>query len=62
MKNCLWFLIRRDQRDGYNFTQSEKSAGNYYPLVTGIVIKVRRKSERMRYLIIKFRMKNKIYN
>ncbi|CAF3366114.1 unnamed protein product [Rotaria sp. Silwood1] len=29
----------RDQRDGYRFKQSEKSAGNYYPLVTGIMIK-----------------------
>jgi hypothetical protein len=34
------FFIRRDQRDGYTFSQSEKSAGNYYPLVTGIIIKV----------------------
>jgi hypothetical protein len=34
-------LPRRDQRDGYKFTQSVKSAGNYYPLVTGILIKVR---------------------
>lgn len=30
---------RRDQRDGYTFTQSIKSAGNYYPLVSGIVLK-----------------------
>ncbi|CAF1567664.1 unnamed protein product [Rotaria magnacalcarata] len=29
----------RDKRDGYHFSQSEKSAGNYYPLVTGIIIK-----------------------
>ncbi|CAF3219791.1 unnamed protein product [Rotaria socialis] len=29
----------RDQRDGYRFSQSETSAGNYYPLVTGIIIK-----------------------
>ncbi|CAF4185154.1 unnamed protein product, partial [Adineta steineri] len=29
----------RDRRDGYNFTQSEPSAGNYYPLVTGILMK-----------------------
>ncbi|CAF4688271.1 unnamed protein product [Rotaria sp. Silwood2] len=28
----------RDQRDGYRFKQSEQSAGNYYPLVTGIMI------------------------
>ena len=32
-------FLRRDQRDGYTFSQSEASAGNYYPLVTGIIIK-----------------------
>jgi len=41
----LVFFTRRDQRDGYYFMQTEKSAGNYYPLVTGIVIKVRREKE-----------------
>lgn len=34
-----FLFFRRDQRDGYAFFQSEASAGNYYPLVTGIIIK-----------------------
>ena len=37
-------FIRRNQRDGYNFTQSENSAGNYFPLVTGILLKVRKRN------------------
>jgi hypothetical protein len=45
-------FIRRNQRDGYTFSQSEKSAGNYFPLVTGILLKVRRK-KRKRVIINK---------
>ncbi len=58
------FFIRRDQRDGYNFSQSEKSSGNYYPLVTGIIIKVKWKTNKKKEGFIKYilRMKNKIYN
>lgn len=39
-------FIRRNERDGYNFTQSENSAGNYFPLVTGILLRVREKEMR----------------
>ncbi|CAF3662360.1 unnamed protein product [Adineta steineri] len=37
----------RDRRDGYNFTQSEPSAGNYYPLVTGILMKDKKQDLQM---------------
>jgi hypothetical protein len=54
--NISFFFLRRDQRDGYNFTQSEKSAGNYYPLVTGIIIKVRREKQKEKEFIIKMNL------
>ncbi|UJR27289.1 hypothetical protein I4U23_008584 [Adineta vaga] len=38
---------KRDQRDGYTFAQSEASAGNYYPLVTGIILKDEKKDLQM---------------
>ncbi|CAF1488980.1 unnamed protein product, partial [Adineta steineri] len=37
----------RDRRDGYNFTQSEPSAGNYYPIVTGILMKDKKQDLQM---------------
>ncbi|CAF0757101.1 unnamed protein product [Adineta ricciae] len=38
---------KRNQRDGYNFTQSENSAGNYFPLVTGILLRDKKKDLQM---------------
>ena len=57
--------IRRNQRDGYNFTQSENSAGNYFPLVTGILLRVGRQNEKLTcqhcFATKIFRIKRKIY-